>query len=151
MGTRINSTSSTAVQQAQMAASPPTKRDLASWWKQFKKNSKKEEEKGKCCPRFLSRTISMRSSHLELKSVRLATERLCRATSPSLITTPSWHHLHCYGFLESQNFYYIRTYASQLEAATALCSDVMRFGNCLFLKIGLATQGLILTFENPTT
>lgn len=33
---------------AVQAASPPTtKRDLISWWKQFKKNTKKEEEKGK--------------------------------------------------------------------------------------------------------
>ncbi|KAI9874059.1 MAG: hypothetical protein M1830_010231 [Pleopsidium flavum] len=29
----------------QTATSPPSKRDLTSWWKQFKKNSKKEEEK----------------------------------------------------------------------------------------------------------
>lgn len=94
------------------------------------------------CPRFPSRTISMGSSRLEVRSVRLATERLCRAISSSLITTPSWHHLHCYGFLESQNIYYIRTYASPLEAATSLCSDVIRFGKCLFLKIGLATQGV---------
>lgn len=27
------------------AATPPSKRDLTSWWKTFKKNSKKEEEK----------------------------------------------------------------------------------------------------------
>jgi hypothetical protein len=27
-------------------ASPPSKRDLTSWWKNFKKNPKKEEEKG---------------------------------------------------------------------------------------------------------
>lgn len=30
----------------QNAASPPSKRDLTSWWKNFKKNAKKEEEKG---------------------------------------------------------------------------------------------------------
>lgn len=29
------------------AASPPSKRDLASWWKTFKKNTKKEEERGR--------------------------------------------------------------------------------------------------------
>jgi len=31
---------------SQQAVSPSSKRDLASWWKNFKKNSKKEEEKG---------------------------------------------------------------------------------------------------------
>ena len=31
----------------QNAASPPTKRDLASWWKNFKK-ARKDEEKGEC-------------------------------------------------------------------------------------------------------
>lgn len=30
----------------QNAASPPSKRDLASWWKTFKKNARREEEKG---------------------------------------------------------------------------------------------------------
>ncbi|KAA6408436.1 MAG: hypothetical protein FRX48_07518 [Lasallia pustulata] len=30
---------------AESAASPPSKRDLASWWKTFKKNTKKEEER----------------------------------------------------------------------------------------------------------
>ena len=29
----------------QNAATPPSKRDLTSWWKNFKKNTKKEEEK----------------------------------------------------------------------------------------------------------
>ncbi|KAL2004543.1 hypothetical protein VTN00DRAFT_3428 [Thermoascus crustaceus] len=29
----------------QQATSPPSKRDLASWWRQFKRNTKKEEEK----------------------------------------------------------------------------------------------------------
>ena len=28
------------------AVSPPSKRDLTSWWKNFKKNAKREEEKG---------------------------------------------------------------------------------------------------------
>lgn len=28
------------------AASPPSKRDLASWWRQFKRNTRKEEPKG---------------------------------------------------------------------------------------------------------
>ena len=31
----------------QNAASPPSKRDLASWWKNFKK-ARKDEEKGEC-------------------------------------------------------------------------------------------------------
>ena len=31
---------------SQNAASPPSKRDLASWWKTFKKNARREEEKG---------------------------------------------------------------------------------------------------------
>ena len=40
-----------ALQQAmpsasQSATSPPSKRDLASWWKTFKKNARREEEKG---------------------------------------------------------------------------------------------------------
>ena len=30
----------------QNATSPPSKRDLASWWKTFKKNARREEEKG---------------------------------------------------------------------------------------------------------
>ena len=31
---------------SQNAASPPSKRDLASWWKTFKKNTRREEDKG---------------------------------------------------------------------------------------------------------
>ena len=31
---------------SQNATSPPSKRDLASWWKTFKKNARREEEKG---------------------------------------------------------------------------------------------------------
>lgn len=31
---------------SQNAVSPPSKRDLASWWKTFKKNARREEEKG---------------------------------------------------------------------------------------------------------
>lgn len=30
----------------QNAASAPSRRDLATWWKTFKKNAKKEEDKG---------------------------------------------------------------------------------------------------------
>ena len=31
---------------SQNATSPPSKRDLASWWKTFKKNARREEDKG---------------------------------------------------------------------------------------------------------
>lgn len=34
----------------QHAASAPSRRDLATWWKTFKKNAKKEEDKGNYLP-----------------------------------------------------------------------------------------------------
>ncbi|KAE8356093.1 hypothetical protein BDV28DRAFT_127652 [Aspergillus coremiiformis] len=38
----------TTTQPKFVAASPPSKRDLASWWRQFKRNTRKEEPKGAC-------------------------------------------------------------------------------------------------------
>ncbi|KAB8263165.1 hypothetical protein BDV32DRAFT_136221 [Aspergillus pseudonomiae] len=38
----------TTTQPRFIAASPPSKRDLASWWRQFKRNTRKEEPKGTC-------------------------------------------------------------------------------------------------------
>jgi hypothetical protein len=38
---------------AGIATSPPSKRDLASWWRQFKRNTRKEDVKGT----FLERKI----------------------------------------------------------------------------------------------
>jgi hypothetical protein len=34
----------------QSTVSPPTKRELASWWKKFRKNAEKDEEKGMHIP-----------------------------------------------------------------------------------------------------
>ncbi|EHA22225.1 Rho GTPase activator, partial [Aspergillus niger ATCC 1015] len=38
----------TAAPPEAIATSPPSKRDLASWWRQFKRNTRKEEPKGMC-------------------------------------------------------------------------------------------------------
>ena len=38
----------TAAHPEAIATSPPSKRDLASWWRQFKRNTRKEEPKGMC-------------------------------------------------------------------------------------------------------
>ncbi|KAF7585845.1 hypothetical protein BBP40_009980 [Aspergillus hancockii] len=43
----FNSLPPTAAQPRFVAASPPSKRDLASWWRQFKRNTRKEEPKEK--------------------------------------------------------------------------------------------------------
>ncbi|KAE8347720.1 hypothetical protein BDV24DRAFT_146521 [Aspergillus arachidicola] len=39
----------TTTQPRFIAASPPSKRDLTSWWRQFKRNTRKEEPKGREC------------------------------------------------------------------------------------------------------
>ena len=42
---------------SQNAASPPSKRDLASWWKTFKKNARREEEKGELTIYFVHHSM----------------------------------------------------------------------------------------------
>ena len=48
--------------------SPPSKRDLASWWSKFKKTSKKEEEKGNSPPSSLRFLGSPRFTVLPIPS-----------------------------------------------------------------------------------
>ena len=38
--------SASSPSQPVVAFSPPSKRDLASWWRQFKRNTRREEPKG---------------------------------------------------------------------------------------------------------
>lgn len=60
----------------QQAGSPPSKRELASWWKNFRKTTKKEEDKGKPF-----------STHLPH----------CSSSSPHLAHTTSWPGVCCVG------------------------------------------------------
>ena len=39
--------SASSPSQPVVAFSPPSKRDLASWWRQFKRNTRREEPKGR--------------------------------------------------------------------------------------------------------
>ncbi|KAK4216692.1 RhoGAP domain-protein [Rhypophila decipiens] len=54
--------------QAQNPASPPNKRDLKSWWKQFKIPTKHQEANGTYIP-FFSRSVSYRSKSLFLEDM----------------------------------------------------------------------------------
>lgn len=42
----LHSLPPTAAAPQALATSPPSKRDLTSWWRQFKRNTRKEEPKG---------------------------------------------------------------------------------------------------------
>ena len=53
----------------QNAASPPSKRDLASWWKNFKK-ARKDEEKGECLASKTSTPLQQPLASRVLSSAR---------------------------------------------------------------------------------
>ena len=55
---------------SQNAASPPSKRDLASWWKTFKKNARREEEKGEITILLHQRPILWSGSRKQQEGVR---------------------------------------------------------------------------------
>lgn len=56
-----------------VAFSPPSKRDLASWWRQFKRNTRKDEPKGTFPgPAFLSASASVPVSASGRVLVRVA-------------------------------------------------------------------------------
>lgn len=88
----------------QSAASPPSRRDLTSWWAGFKKKSKKEDEKGTYSLLFALRYrggLRARMNPMPMmvspvlnscvKPTALAKQKLC--TSGSIARKPGWTFL----------------------------------------------------------